>query len=77
MGPDVYIWEHTHDRYLVSDIIGIHLANGFDIGSEGAPPTTWNRIGTKEVERLQLEYEPTCKMHGLAGSFRIGKVSDD
>jgi hypothetical protein len=69
---DVFIWENTHDRYLVSDIISISLPYGFDIGSDGDPPTTWNRIGAKEIERLQLEYEPVCKLHGLAGAFTIG-----
>lgn len=77
MKADVFIWEDTHDRYLVSDIISISLPYGFDIGGDGEPPTTWSRIGTKEIERLQLEYEPSCKMHGLVGSFSLGKVTDN
>jgi hypothetical protein len=74
---DVFIWENTHDRYLVSDIISISLPYGFDIGSDGDPPTTWNRIGAKEIERLQLEYEPVCKLHGLAGAFVIGRAEGE
>ena len=77
MKTDVFIWEDMRDRYLVSDIISINLPYGFDIGSDGDPPTTWSRIGTKEIERLQLEYEPNCKVHRLVGSFSIGKVDDD
>lgn len=77
MKADVFIWEDTHDRYLVSDTISINLPYGFDIGSDGDPPTTWSRIGTKEIERLQLEYEPNCKVHRLVGSFSIGKVDDE
>jgi hypothetical protein len=77
LSADVFIWADTHDRYLVSDIISINLPYGFDTGKETDPPTTWTRIGTTEVERLQLEYEPNCKMHGLVGSFAIGKVRED
>ncbi|MFH1743175.1 MAG: hypothetical protein ABIH23_29560, partial [bacterium] len=28
----VFIWDDLHDRYLITDIIGINLPNGFDIG---------------------------------------------
>jgi len=77
ISADVFIWADMHDRYLVSDIISISLPYGFDIGNDGDPPTTWNRIGTKEIERLQWEYDPNCKVHGYVGSFKIGKVNDE
>lgn len=77
MCADVFIWADTHDRYLVSDIVSVSLPYGFDTGKDTDPPTTWTRIGTHEVERLQMEYEPSCKIHGLVGSFSIGKVNDD
>lgn len=69
---DVFLWEDVHDRYLVSDMVAINLPYGFDVGRGSAPPTTWSRLGRKDQERLQREYEPGCRLRRFVNQFSIG-----
>ncbi len=71
---EVYIWPDVHDRFLVTDIISINLPNGFDIAKRAHAPTRWTRLTQQDQERLQKEYDPSCRMHGSAGCFVIGKT---
>ena len=41
---DVYMWERMHDRYLISDLVGINVPYGFDIAADPADTSTWSRL---------------------------------
>lgn len=69
---DVYLWERMHDRYLISDLVGIVVPNGFDITADAADTSTWVRLGRVERDARQKEFHPASGVHGLAGLFEIG-----
>ncbi len=58
---DVFLWDDFHDRYLVSDLIGISLPNGF--GTTTAPNafTTWTRLGRADRDSVQREFDPAFR----------------
>ncbi len=69
---DIFIWDDFHDRYLITDIIGINLPNGFDVSRKPKDITTWTRLGRKERDDIQREFDVSSGKHRLQGSFKIG-----
>lgn len=55
---EVFLWDDFHDRYLVSDLLGISLPYGF--GTTTAPNvfTTWTRLGRADRDAVQREFDP-------------------
>jgi hypothetical protein len=53
----VFVWPDFHDRYLITDLVGINLNNGFDTGSRTDEKTTWNRLGRKAADDVQREFD--------------------
>jgi hypothetical protein len=49
---DVFLWDEIHDRYLITDLIGISLPYGF--GTTRAPNsfTTWARLGRADRDSI-------------------------
>lgn len=67
---DVFVWDWFHDRYLISNLIGISLPNGFDT-SRGEDLTTWSRLGLRQRDDVQREFDPASGRHRLHHRFRI------
>jgi hypothetical protein len=69
----VFIWDHFHDRYLISNLIGISLPHGFGISAPGTPHpmTTWTRLGRKDRDDVQCEFDSASKRHKLQHSFTV------
>lgn len=55
---DVFLWDEVHDRYLISDLVGISVPYGF--GTTRAPNarTTWTRLGRDDRDSVQREFDP-------------------
>lgn len=68
---DVFIWDDFHDRYLISDLIGVHLSNGFDTTTAPRSVTTWSRLGRTERDDIRREFHPRTGPHKLHASFKI------
>lgn len=68
----VFLWEKMHDRYLISDLVGINVPYGFDISADATETSTWTRLGSKERDRQQKEFHPSSGVHRHIGSFEIG-----
>lgn len=66
----VFIWDNFHDRYLISDLVGICLANGFDTTKENSK-TTWTRLGRDDRDDVQREFNPVTKRHKFIDSFTV------
>ena len=67
---DVFLWDDFHDRYLISNLIGILIPNGFD--TESKPSITrWARLDQEHRDSVQKEFEPAARMHSLRHRFRI------
>src|SRR5207248_10485148 len=41
---EVFFWEDFHDRYLITDVIGIIVPSGFDVTSKPNEFSTWGRL---------------------------------
>ncbi|WP_437962603.1 hypothetical protein WME76_46030 (plasmid) [Sorangium sp. So ce119] len=58
---EVFLWNDIHDRYLITDLIGISLPYGF--GTTRAPNafTTWTRLGRDDRDSVQREFDPAYR----------------
>jgi hypothetical protein len=69
---NVYIWDDFHDRYLITDLIGISMPNGFDISGAPNEMTTWTRLGRLDKDDIQREFDPASGRHRLIDRFQVG-----
>ena len=67
---EVFVWDRFHDRFLISNLIGISLPNGFDTGGR-YPSTRWTRLGRPDRDDIQREFDPSSNRHTLHGRFSI------
>ena len=68
---DVFIWDNFHDRYLISNLVGISLPNGFDTTNNPNDVTTWTRLGRDTRDDIQREFDPASRRHTRHGQFSI------
>ena len=68
---DVFIWDDFHDRYLVSDLIGVSIPNGFDTTADPSSVTRWTRLGRGDRDDIQREFDPASKRHDLRKRFIV------
>ena len=66
---EVFIWDDFHDRYLLSNLIGISLPNGFDTRTNES--TTWHRLGRKNSDDLRREFHPATGTRKLQARFKV------
>ena len=71
LGAEVFIWSDFHDRYLLSNLIGISLPNGFDVPGVPGAITTWTRLGRGDRDDVQREFDPGAGRHGLVDRFKV------
>ena len=67
---EVFVWDRFHDRFLISNLIGISLPNGFDTGGR-YPSTHWTRLGRPDRDNIQREFDPSSNRRKLYGRFSI------
>ena len=58
---EVFIWDDFHDRYLISNLIGISIPNGYDVTTNPNDVTTWTRLGRTNADDIQREFDPASK----------------
>ena len=68
---EVFIWDRLHDRYLISNLIGILLPNGFDIDQSRNADTTWARLSRDDRDNVLRQFDPASRRHVLCGKFTI------
>jgi hypothetical protein len=68
---EVFLWDKFHDRYLISNLIGILIPNGFD--TEVNPSTTrWARLDPEHRDSVEKEFQPASSIHTLRDRFTVG-----
>lgn len=72
LSAQVFIWDKFHDRHLISNLIGILFANGFDTTRNAEEKTTWARISRKDREDVAREFNSPNTIHKLWVTFRLG-----
>lgn len=68
---EVFVWDNFHDRYLISNLIGINLPNGFDVDMGPPSMTRWSRLDRHHRDNVQKEFHPAAGMHKLRHRFSI------
>lgn len=69
---DVFIWDDFHDRYLISDLLGISLPNGLDTTTDPRSVTRWTRLGREDRDDIQREFDQASQRHVLRHRFPMG-----
>jgi len=69
---EVFIWDEFHDRFLITDLIGIEVPNGFDVANLSDNLTTWSRVGPSTADSIRREFEPGVSSHRCHHRFMIG-----
>ena len=67
----VFIWDDFHDRYLISDLVGILMANGLDTDNAPGVVTAWARLERDNRDDVQREFDPSAGRHKLQHRFTI------
>ena len=57
----IYVWPDFHDRYLITDVMGLSIPYGFDISTAQDETTTWTRLSRRDRDAIQLEFDPAKK----------------
>lgn len=72
LSAKVFVWHDFHDRFLISNLIGISLPIGFDT-SHPKKTTTWTLLSREDRESVQREFLKNSKQHKLldGGQFTI------
>lgn len=69
---EIFVWEAFHDRFLITDTIGINLNSGFDVWPKAAGETLWHRLDRTKRDQVQREFSANSLQHRLCHSFILG-----
>ncbi len=69
---EVFIWNEEHDRHLISDLLGLHVGNGFDTTTDPNAVSTWTRLSSRDRDSVQRFYDPQARSSALYHRFKIG-----
>lgn len=68
---EVFVWDDVHDRHLISNLVGVLLSNGFDTTNNVNDIATWSRLGRRERDDVQREFDPASDRHRLHQRFTL------
>ncbi len=71
LSAEVFIWDDFHDRYLITDLVGISVPNGFDTTANLKAITRWIRLDRRERDDVQREFDPAANRHKLRARFPV------
>ncbi|MFO0726460.1 MAG: hypothetical protein U1E65_21925 [Myxococcota bacterium] len=58
LSVEVFLWDEIHDRYLITNLIGISLPYGFGTTRAANAQTTWTRLGRDDRDAVQRDFDP-------------------
>jgi len=71
LSVNVFIWDDFHDRYVISNLVGIQVPNGFDTTADISQLTTWTRLGRDVRDDIGSEFEENAYRHNLRHHFSL------
>lgn len=54
----VFFWSGFHDRFVISNLVGISLSNGFDIGRGAHDTAVWSLLDIRIRDEIQSKFDP-------------------
>lgn len=58
---EVFLWDEIHDRFIISDLIGISLPYGLGTTTQPGADTVWTRLGRADRDSIQRKYDPAFR----------------
>lgn len=65
LSVELFLWEDFHERYLITDVIGISVPAGFDVTAKPDDWSTWGRLGREDRDRFQRMFDPAARNRRL------------
>lgn len=72
---EVFGWDDFHDRYLITDVVGMSVPAGFDVTAKPNDLSTWSRLGRDDKDRFQRIYDPAANSALFRWRFDIGAMT--
>ncbi|ABQ25236.1 hypothetical protein [Geotalea uraniireducens] len=69
---EVFLWDDFHERYLITDIVGVSVPAGFDVTGKKDDWSTWGRLGREDKDKIQRLFDPAARPESLKWHFQIG-----
>lgn len=69
----VVLWDNFHDRFLITNHVGISLTNGFDTTTDPAATVVWSRMNRATADEKQREFDLASAFHRCQYCFEIGQ----
>lgn len=69
----VSFWVDFHDRFLVSDLIGVSVSAGFDTTTNPNELATWTRLGREGRDEKQRRFDTSVRTREFRYGFAIGR----
>ena len=63
ISASVYVWPDIHDRYLISNLIGMSVTNGFDESGDPNDQMTFTRLSRGDADGIQRDHDIAFKRH--------------
>ena len=67
----VFIWDDFHDRFVISNLLGISTSQGFDTTSDSKKIAIWSRLSTATRDHVQREFDKASTLHKLRVHFEL------
>lgn len=67
----VFVWDEFHDRFLLSNLVGLSLPYGLATSTRPRDMTTWTRMGHDDRDNIQREFEEATRRHTLHDQFTL------
>ena len=68
---EVFVWDDFHDRYLISNLVGISLPHGLGTTRDSNSVTRWTRLGRNDRDDVQREFDRASHRHKLLAQFTV------
>lgn len=72
VSAEVFFWDDFHDRFLITDIVGLSVPAGFDTTTKMDELTTWSRLSPHDREYWQRQFDPAVRAKDFKWRFQIG-----
>lgn len=69
---EVFLWDDLHDRFLMTELLGMSWSNGFDTDKDPSSSVTVARLDRPDRDSVQEEFSANSTRHHLQGRFAIG-----
>ncbi len=64
IAAEVFIWDDFKERYLISELVGLHVGKGFKTNKDPKAKNTWSRLSREDAQNVDREFDDNSPIHG-------------